>query len=977
MAEITEFNTLSIKNLLGELQQYRYNPTLIQRRILDHLSDITAGKVDIVDPTNPFIYLLEASSVNTALAIQENTILTRRQYPALSQNQEDLYLHMSNWDYLDRFATPATANFQFYFELNSLLNEMVDMPLEEYCKSTIPRNTEVIVDGITFSLQYPIDIYKYYSGIVQVKYDATQTTPLQTLSTNVIDYQIKTDASNTRWLAFEVPLSQFKIISAEFPVQLSRPFIEQVTVQDQYYVTRVYHRASRNAGWVEMKTTHTDQIYDPYTPTAVLQVFDGQVRVFIPPVYIMNGLVTGTVRIDTYGTRGHVDINFANYELKAFTTQLLALDENADTNAFTNALQQTTFFSFTGETVVSGTAAVPFDHLRSLVVSNSIGDRQLPITPTQIEYYVDRKGFTLYKNVDVITNRIFIATKNIPRSRNRHPITPMLLTVAQLVDTAENISSHQGIYTQEDRITIPSGVLMELVNSQLVILDQYEKTRLEALSKLAMTEEINSRQLLVNPYHYVMDFSRDELDLRVYSLDYPNTDKISFLYQNPTLQLAVNTGSHSIEKKSFGYRLTITTKSGDNYKKLADEEVGVQLAFQPPGESYYGYINGLYLGKNSDNERVFQFDLHTEYDIDPKHRLYFTNFQIVSNSLLHLPSPLAYTFQILHYTNSFVSAYRQSASDQLLGRFILDGRYAVVTHEELDITFGLALDNLWRHYRSSLSGNDYQTYQQDVPMVYDEDVYDIDPYTGSVFHVNADNSLNFHLLHRKGDIVYNTDGEIVYQHRSGDVKLDVNGNPLRTNGIGTVNYLDLVLMDYKHYLATREDHVEYRRDVIATMDKWITQDLENIDKVLLEQTRLFFRPKKNIGRVLVLLKDGIEDYIDILQSFHVKYYVGNAAYNDIRIRQNIEYRTIEIISSVLESSTVTISEMIIQLQKEFDRSIRSVSITGLGGAHNLDMVTITEAGTSLALKKKLTQQEDGHLTVEEDVMIEFIDIEED
>lgn len=957
---------------------YKYNPTLIQRRILDHLEDITAGKINVVDPTNPFIFLLEASCVNTALSIQENEVTLRKQYSALSKTPEDLYLHMSDRDYLDRFSVPATVDFYFYLEVNSLLRSMIDVPSEGFAKLTIPPNTAITVDGLTFSLQYSIDIIKYYTGVVQVRYSVGSILPLQTISTNMIDYVVRADAQNVQWLVFSVPVQQFKITSTQFPVQSSSPFYETIAYDDNFYVARVYIQSGSGI-WSEIPTTHTEQVYDPYKPTAVLTVKKGEVAVFIPPVYISNNLVSGTVRVDVYQTRGKLDINFSNYDLKAFSTKLIAVNEVADISSYTNAMQSVTYFSYTDKTISSGSIPLSFDQLRSAVINNSIGDRQLPITPTQIEYWINRRGFDLHKNVDVITNRLFVASKSIPRSKSRYPVTPISFTMETLVDNIDNLRRYSFTRSNEDRLTIPSYSTFELVNAKLMLLTDLERDHLDSIAQLDYIDEVNSRTLLVNPFHYVLDFNQDdnedEFDLRAYSLDYPKADMLSFVYQNASLNLAVNTSSYTLEKKTFGYRLTVVTKSGNFYKKLSDAHVGVQLAFLPDKEQLYGYLNGTLLGTNKEGERIFQFDLLTNYDIDKHDQLYFTNFDITSNDKVNLPAKLSQNFVVLHYTNSLTNEYRASDSDLILGKFLLTPDHAVVTHEIVTLTFGNALHNLWRHYRSAAGDDIYERYTSDVPMYYEEDVYTLDPDTGLIYTLDDNCGMHFNLIHKKGDIVKNDQDETVYKHRKGDTILDENGKPVMYRRISAMHYVDIMLMDYKHYVADRTDYVAYLKDTIAVLNQWMTVDLELIDDSLLEQTRIYFKPKKSIGTVPVMVRDGVIQYINILQTIGVKYYVRNSTYKDSDIRSNIEYRTIEVLSEYLGTSRISKSDITATLKNMFPNSIDTVSITGIGGSYELDIAIVEEEGTTLALNKKLARQEDGRYIVNEDVVIEFIDIE--
>ena len=124
MSDLVPSKSITITNLLDNLESVKTNPSAIQRVVLDYLAEVVDGKVNIVDPTNPFVFLLEASSVNTAVSINQSIVNLRKQYPSLSQTEEDLYLHMSDKDYIGRFATPSGTNFTFIINLTDINNKM-------------------------------------------------------------------------------------------------------------------------------------------------------------------------------------------------------------------------------------------------------------------------------------------------------------------------------------------------------------------------------------------------------------------------------------------------------------------------------------------------------------------------------------------------------------------------------------------------------------------------------------------------------------------------------------------------------------------------------------------------------------------------------------------------------------------------------------------------------------------------------------
>ena len=122
-------NLTVVKKIMDQISVFKNNPAGIQRVVLEHLRNITEGKIDIVDPTNPFVFSLESASVCTAAFMAESETQTRKQYASVSHTEDDLYMHMSDKDYIDRFASPAKTKFKMLIDLNELKNKMVLDPV--------------------------------------------------------------------------------------------------------------------------------------------------------------------------------------------------------------------------------------------------------------------------------------------------------------------------------------------------------------------------------------------------------------------------------------------------------------------------------------------------------------------------------------------------------------------------------------------------------------------------------------------------------------------------------------------------------------------------------------------------------------------------------------------------------------------------------------------------------------------------------
>lgn len=422
-----------------------------------------------------------------------------------------------------------------------------------------------------------------------------------------------------------------------------------------------------------------------------------------------------------------------------------------------------------------------------------------------------------------------------------------------------------------------------------------------------------------------------------------------------------------------GYQLIVEVSSNSFYKQLQDSYIQAQLSFLPVGEVNYAFVNGTLLGKNvTTGERIFSFDIVTNFDIDNHHDLILTNFEMFANEFTATKTPLTHTFRIHYTTNSVPLTYSPSTADTHLGSFLLPTDTIAITEETIDLTFGYTLDNLWRRSRSVASGDIYEKYTTDVPMVYEEDVYDIDPETNTIFSFDEGNNIVYTVLHAAGDPVLDGNGDPVYAHRTGDVKLDINGQPIARSTIYTERHIDLLLVDGAYYFATDSSYAGYRAEIATVINTWITNNLAGVEDVLLDKSEIYFYPTSAIGLVTVLLDKETEVQLEARQTFDVVLYVSETVFNDTRIRKQLETTTIQTLNTSLQKTIVSISDIIVALKEIYGDTVISFRVSGLGGASNYETIAIKNENQSLSLNKTLRVQDDGTLIVGESVNISFV-----
>lgn len=974
MTTVINNGSLTVSNLLDDIALFKYNPSGIQRVVLDHLRSLTDGVVDVVDPTNPFVFLLEASSVNTAAAMIENAANTRKQYPAAAQTPEDIYIHMSDVDFIDRFATPAMTRFSIMMQKDDVINKMVADPLTASRKVTIARNTEFTVAETTFSLQYPITIKQLSHGGLLIVYDTDIVSPLQNLETNNIDFDIRTDSTGIEWLYFEFDVYQFKINSITVPISPSISFNQEIDITDNFYYARIYSQNKVNPDvWDEIYTTHTDQVYNNSTVTAILKVTDKLLTVSIPQIYINTNLITGTLRIDVYETKGQISMTMENYPITAFSTKIRSIDAIRDSTVYTAAMINVNYIAYCTKIVNGGTAELSFDTLKQRVIMNSVGRSNLPITNIQIENSLETNGYQIVKNIDVITNRVFLATKLLPKPFDEKLITAGSASIETLITSIKDAITNPGVKNNGTRVTFTPDIIYMNASG---IIKMIPKDQIDSLLNSpadSIATNVSNNSYLYSPFHYVLDTTREEFELRPYYLDKPEVQTIRFMSQNETTQCQVNTQSFTLKRVPTGYKLSILTKSNDNFIKILDEDIYVQLSYVPVNEVARSYVNGVLINKDDSGERVYEFDITTNFDIDDKDNIIFDSFKMFTKDLKLTASSLVNTFDILYCTTDYNPVtFQTSAGDRYLGNFLLPLQIANVTHETIRLKFGDALKTLWARSRSVVTSGDFVKYTEDIPWLYEKDVYQTDPITGSNFSFDALGEIVYTKLHSLGDPVLDADGVPVIKHYKGENVLDTAGKPISASLNSIVRQIDMMFIEGSYYFATDYAAIKYRDDMVNTILSWLTIDLASMSKKLLEQTKLYFYPKKTMGMIDVIVDDGRVTTVSASQSFKVNLYVKPDVYKNIDLRNLLINTTITTIDNLIKQSTISISEIVSQLRTNYSTDVVSFNLTGLGGSLNLETLTLVNESERCSIRKRLIKTADGKLIVQEDVDCTFI-----
>jgi hypothetical protein len=1005
--------------LAQKVAELRANPIAIKRMLLGTLENLTDNEVIIIDPTNPFVFLMEASVSMASATMLDGEALTRQQYPSLAQTENDLYYHMSDADYLNRFYSPARTTFTVLLSLDEIKSKAVDMG-NDMRKLTIPKHTEFLAADMTFTMQYPIDIIVMPSGAVNVRYDAAMPSPLYLLTSTTPDWGIGS-IRGTKFLRLTIPVQQMLISSQMAQLNNLTGFSRSFTFSDKFYYARAFTKNAIDSDWKEIATTHTEQVYDQTTPTVALKVLDQELSVHVPQIYFNNGLIKDSLRIDIYTTKGALDFSLTNYTYTSFGARWLDHDYSTD-NEFSKALQTFAGIAiFSESTVTGGSNGVSFTELRDRVVKRAIKNPDVPITPAQLANNLAVLGYDLVQQLDNVTDRYYLATRSLPAPTNGSTVTGAGCAVQTLQTTITALTTHSSSVTDNNgRVTIKPNTLYKSDSGVLSVVSQAVIDAMVANGPESLAQSVNDGSYYYSPFYYVLDTSQEEFQTRAYRFDKPKVVSKFFWQENTTLQMDASTKDYVLLVNDSipggkGFVLVIEVAAGEVFKSFPLDQVFVQLSYVPPGAYGRIHINGELVSpidptteKPVDDRYIYHFALDSNYDVDVEHKLVLEPYGTSMN--LTTEFDLVYIVKDHLPPGALLSAIDDIMDDTILPNYDPSAPYRAYLQEKIGLKFGDYLEHLWTRSRTVVEETKYLTYSNDVKAYYTSVVLLRDSTGNIVFDYDSNTEqLTYTVLYNIGDPVLTATGDAAWRtaklatpsldfttwwngltaglrdsyhavaHRTGENILDQYGKPQPVNGQrGLKRQTDLFLIDGKYYFATNDSTTTYRDEVTDLITSWVTTDIDTISGRLLERTKLFFYPKTTVGTFTAIVGDGRVVQVSADQHFVVQYYMMREKYDNADLKAQIERKTAEVLPAAMTGTTIAVSSMVAMLSAAIGDDVISIDVysnvfgTSESGVVRYPAITLTDQSMRPSVGKRLLALSNQTIVVQDSVTVEFV-----
>lgn len=979
---------LRTDELMALFERAKYNPDLVIGQAIELVSKKTNGEVSLVDPSNPVVFLAEFAASLASGAVDETNSRMRELYPKLAVRPNELYHHMASHQYIGRFAVPSTGKVRIAFSKKELLAVAVKTEQEGVRKLIIPRGTILSFDNVKFTLLYPIEIRVLPHDAFQVIYDTEHTDPIQLLESNIVNWWFQGgfdgDGGLIELVVLEVTVKQVECEYLRGDIAAAVDgYVKRHRLNGQFVHCRVYSLDETTNTRKEIETTHSLFVYDVAKPTAVLQVLaNNTLEIRIPNIYFTTGQITGKIEAEIYTTLGEVDIDLEQVGSVGLNHMDWKRGEdiyiNAEDSRYTAPLSQlTTMGVYPDGRTVGGRNPVDFMVLRDRVINHGFYT-EVPITLNNIRNNAAINGYNLITSVDLLPDRIFHVTKDLPKTQSEGFYSGASCAIETISTKMSELTASEHVIDNGPRMTITPKALFRTQRGITRLVPDTDFPKRDILGNDVYLQRINTLEYSYTPFYYVLDGEDNKFELRAYYMDKPKVKYQRLVKTNPSTQLTASVDDFDIRKLDDGrIRLRVITRGSDEYKNLNKDDLFMQLAYLPNEEEDLAYLNGRIVGEK-DGNNIWEFLIETRYDFDKKDNVILTNFLMYTNDPRKTACPLENDFFIfIGCYDHQVGGQTTSDIDKKLGHFMLDRRRERVgiTQNLLHLNLGSALTHFWRNARVSSSTEVFERYDVDVPATYPETVFVLDENGLPLFREDSAGISRPVVKYRKGEIIRDAQGATIYAHRKGEVKKDERGRNVVKQPREIARFLDIFLVDGIYRFATKQSDIEYAKSIPEAVVQMLEMDIKPMTKRLLEETSLYFSPKKTMGTIKIVTGAGAERTILNRFPFRVDYYMTEAGYFDTELRQAMTKMTHEVINNIVQNRTVSVESLTRALREKVNSEVIMIEVAKLGPNQDIEGYTVMDNDGRCAVKRKLKLRNDGYFEVIEDIVVNFIDHE--
>lgn len=723
------------------------NPLKVQADLLNRFEEET-GSV-IVDTNNPACVLMEGMASLTSSCIRkiEDTVRPAI-YPARANTAVDLYKHLSDYDYVDIFASPSSTVIVAVLDKNYVLNNSIAVPGSAYNKMVIPSTTRFTIGDHSFGIYYPIQILSNkQTGRFTVMYDQSVSNPLNTLSNTALEYEERA-YNNLKLIYVMIPVYQFEVSNYTYSIVTGTGFKETIEYTNKFYALRCMAEVLQNPGhddqeedtWAEeeLSLCVSGQVYDPTDPTIVFtpDLANNTVTLELPYIYLSNGLVRGNMRVIVYTTEGAI-----NYTIPAETMEDTRIDMFSQLSTDDDATYVEPFRKMSGLTIfpngtsiVGGSDGMDYETLRQRVVTSTLKSKTLQ-TPDDITAYFENHGYTATLLRDGVTDRVFVAKSTVLNENDEVISADEIGTLFDLRD--DTIDSYNTIIkTGTNIFTILPSTIYKFDQDKGICtpLTTVERSRLLALQPTDKVSTLNSANYTISPFHLQVNtsskypttitYDMSNARFRAQSLEATRSDS------GVTCMLQFNVGTlttvKSDPKDYYRYTVKMSRVGLDDVEAVvsSDDMVGTAnfrciIAFKNIAGTYY-FAEANWVSRTDDMD-IFEMDIPSDYRFKQVNGQHTVSLWIPNNASdkgEEADFPLTCETRVIFLARGVLSALGgvKKADRALVTDFTntnnIDNleEYYAMSETKIVVRFGQVVNELDQRINLTYSETKYKTY---------------------------------------------------------------------------------------------------------------------------------------------------------------------------------------------------------------------------------------------------------------------------
>ena len=902
-----------MKSLKEELLPHIQDPRSVVLKSIESLERELSG-INILDTVNPFMWLLEASAMNTASAIDHHISTLNKLYPNNNTTDDvNIYRHMSDADLRDRWAKPSSGRFGFAIEINSLNNEVLpNDEADEFKYVEIPKNTTVSVDGIQFILNNAIEIRIWTSGLIDVVYSNKSGNSARI---NSLISTVTSDSNNVTWLRFEVTLEQTRMIYQDYSISIGSKIDEKIEFTDGF--SRMEVLLNKGGEWNPIPVRYDAYVFDKINVSANAEVHDTMVNVTLPPFYQLTRDIGTEMRSVVYSTHGDIVVDLSNYTVEDFRMNINPvterLGEHGKAFGYVSTLIQGLGLTYGGREALSK------DDFRRRFVENELGSPSTPITFSNVVNLAKDSGFGIKEIRDGFKNRTYVLTKLVPNVI--YDDFPHSISVREvlLLSNRDKLVNKRGVSVGDNGLTITPDAIIKDIHKEPTMLSETEYADLTSLSTSELANKFNIEKHWSLLFYYSLQDTGSRIQADVYDANSPTIDTVEFIIKTNNTPNVATTGSWTIEKVEEGYKVNINTNVNNQAMTLVVTD------------TIYGDLQYPVTIENNTVDSVinYSFIIHTKTLFTLDHML------LVGDSPTDISKPIK-------EKHSLYLQYRLGST--------------LVTKEKVNLNLFTRLINMWNKIEIHNTKPNYLRYKEDVPYIHVTPKFE--RYTnGSIVSIDAGCNISYDKIADAGDVVLDASGNPSLKHRKGEIVMS-GDEPVLLPPTHSDWVLSLTTIPSLFYFTNDPVLVEYRetlKDIMITESNYNAEALRN---VIHDSLDVKYLPTTTAGS-------------DLDRSGTVTCVVDELVYDDKEKQDIISRLTISTVDTLFDSPLVTKSDLISELRKAYGIDVIDFEVDGI---LNENIVDLTDTSDRLSVANEVGVSDGGNLVIKSGIRTKFIKI---